>query len=45
MQGDLFSKAIQEGGEVPAPLENALANMLVIEAVFRSGGTGRWEAV
>jgi predicted dehydrogenase len=45
VQGDLFSKAIQEGGEVPVPLENALANMLVIEAVFRSGGTGRWEAV
>jgi predicted dehydrogenase len=45
VQGDLFSKAIQEGGDVPVPLENAQANMRVIEAVFRSGETGRWEAV
>jgi predicted dehydrogenase len=45
VQGDLFSKAIQEGGDVPVPLENARANMLVIEAVFRAGETGRWEAV
>jgi predicted dehydrogenase len=45
VQGDLFSKAIQEGGDVPVPLENAHANMLVIEAVFRSGESGRWEPV
>jgi predicted dehydrogenase len=45
VQGDLFSKAIQEGGEVPVSLENARANMLVIEAVFRAGESGRWEVV
>jgi predicted dehydrogenase len=45
VQGDLFSKAIQEGGDVPVSLENAYANMLVIEAVFRAGETGRWEPV
>jgi predicted dehydrogenase len=45
VQGDLFSKAIQEGGEVPVSLENARANMLVIEAVFRSGENGSWEPV
>lgn len=45
VQGDLFSKAIQEGGDVPVSLENAHANMLVIEAVFRSGESGRWEPV
>jgi predicted dehydrogenase len=45
VQGDLFSKAIQEGSEVPVPLENALANMRVIDAVFRSGESGRWEKV
>jgi predicted dehydrogenase len=43
MQGDAFSKAILEGTEVPVPLEEAIANMAVIEAVFRSGQTGRWE--
>lgn len=44
-QGDAFSQAIQEGGEVPVPLEDAMANMAVIEAVFRSAETGRWEHV
>jgi predicted dehydrogenase len=43
VQGDLFSKAIQEGGDVPVSLENARANMLAIEAVFRAAETGRWE--
>jgi predicted dehydrogenase len=43
IQGDAFSRAITENGEVPVPLENALANMGVIEAVFRSGASGRWE--
>lgn len=43
MQGDAFSRAVLEGGEVPVPLEEAIANMAVIEAVFRSGGTGHWE--
>ncbi len=43
IQGDLFSQAIREGGEVPVPLEDALRNMAVIEALFRSAQTGRWE--
>ena len=43
IQGDLFSKAIREDGEVPVPLEDAIKNMAVIDAVFRSGVTGRWE--
>jgi predicted dehydrogenase len=43
VQGDAFSKAIREGGEVPVPLEDAIANMAVIEAVFRSADSGRWE--
>lgn len=45
MQGDAFSQAVLEGGEVPVPLEAAIANMAVIEAVFQSGETGRWERV
>ena len=43
IQGDEFSRAIQKNSEVPVPLENALANMRVIEAVLRSGATGKWE--
>jgi predicted dehydrogenase len=45
MQGDAFSKAILEGGEVPVPLEDAIANMRVIEAVFRSAEAGGWVGV
>jgi predicted dehydrogenase len=43
MQGDAFSRAVLEGGEVPVPLEEAIANMAVIEAIFRSGETAQWE--
>ena len=45
IQGDAFSRAIQENGQVPVPLEDALANMTVIEAVLRSGKSGRWEQI
>lgn len=43
IQGDAFSRAIREGGDVPVPLEDAIANMAVIEAVFRAAESGRWE--
>jgi predicted dehydrogenase len=43
VQGDAFSWAIREGGEVPVPLEDAIANMAVIEAIFRAGESGKWE--
>jgi len=43
VQGDAFSRAIREGGDVPVPLEDSIANMAVIEALFRSGETGKWE--
>ncbi len=42
IQGDVFSKAVLEGGEIPVPLEDAIANMAVIEAVFKSAETGGW---
>jgi len=45
VQGDAFSRAIREGSEVPVPLEDAIGNMAVIEAVFRAGESGRWERV
>ncbi|MDQ2947021.1 MAG: Gfo/Idh/MocA family oxidoreductase [Acidobacteriota bacterium] len=43
IQGDAFTRAILEDMQVPVPLENAIANMAVIEAVLRSGETGVWE--
>jgi predicted dehydrogenase len=43
IQGDVFSRAILEGGEVPVPLEDAIANMAVIDAIFRSSESGKWE--
>ncbi len=43
IQGDAFSRAIREGSQVPVPLEDAIANMAVIEAIFRSAETGNWE--
>ena len=44
LQGDAFSQAILDNTEVPVPLEDAIANMAVIEAIFRSATTGQWEA-
>jgi predicted dehydrogenase len=43
LQGDAFSKAIREDGDVPVPIEDAIKNMAVIDAVFRSGVSGHWE--
>jgi predicted dehydrogenase len=43
VQADAFSRAIREGTDVPVPLEDAIANMTVIEAIFRAGESGRWE--
>jgi len=43
IQGDLFSKAVLENAEVPNPLEDAFCNMAIIDALFRSAETGKWE--
>ena len=43
IQGDLFSRAIRGEGDVPVPLENAVRNMAVIDALFRSAESGQWE--
>jgi len=43
IQGDLFSQAVRGAGEVPVPLEDAIRNMAVIDALFRSAESGRWE--
>lgn len=42
LQGDLMSQAVLNGTPVPTPIEDAVANMKVIEAVRRSAESGRW---
>jgi len=44
LQGDAFSKAILDDTEVPVPLEDAIGNMAVIEAIFSSARSGQWES-
>ncbi len=44
-QGDAFSRAILDDTEVPVPLEDATANMKVIEGVFKSAEIGGWVAI
>jgi predicted dehydrogenase len=43
LQGDNFSAAIRGERDVPVGVEDAVANMAVIDAVFRSAESGRWE--
>jgi predicted dehydrogenase len=43
IQGDAFSRAIREDSAVPVPLEDAIGNMQVLDAIFRSAETGKWE--
>lgn len=42
VQGDLFAQAILNDSEVPTPIEDAVANMKVIERVFDSAAQGGW---
>jgi predicted dehydrogenase len=43
LQGDAFSRAILGEGPLEFPIEDAIANMRVIDAAFRSGRGGGWE--
>jgi predicted dehydrogenase len=43
IQADLFSAAIRENTEVPNPLEDSICNTAVIEALFCSASSGKWE--
>jgi predicted dehydrogenase len=45
LQGDRFSEAVRGLGTVPVPLEDAIANMAVLDALFRAAGSARWERV
>jgi predicted dehydrogenase len=43
IQADRFSEAIRGVGAVPVSLEDAIGNMAVIDALFRSAESRRWE--
>jgi predicted dehydrogenase len=40
---DRFCEAIAGGGPAPVPIEDAVANMRVIDAIFRSAQSGAWQ--
>lgn len=44
IQGDVFSRAIREDGELPISLESSVLNMRVIDAIFRSEKSRDWES-
>jgi predicted dehydrogenase len=41
-QAELFARAILDGGPAPTTLEDAVANMTVIDAVYASAERGTW---
>ncbi len=45
IQGDLFSRAILKNEPVPTPVQDAVANMKVIDAVIASHRSGQWQLV
>ncbi|HKD35727.1 MAG TPA: Gfo/Idh/MocA family oxidoreductase [Pirellulales bacterium] len=45
IQGDLFAEAIVNDTPVPTPIEDAVANMEVIDAIVASGKAGAWQSV
>jgi predicted dehydrogenase len=40
-----FSRAVREGAGAPTPIEDGVANMAALDALFRSEKSGRWEAI
>jgi predicted dehydrogenase len=45
LQADRFSEAVRGVGAVPVPLESAIANMEVIDALFRAAAGSAWARV
>ena len=45
LQADRFSEAVRGVGSASVSLENAIANMEVINAAFRSAGSHSWKLV
>jgi predicted dehydrogenase len=42
IQGDLFARAVQEDTPVPTPIEDAVANMRVLERIVASSKSAAW---
>ena len=42
LQGDLFAQAVLNNTNVPTPLEDAVANMRVIDAITSSSKSSEW---
>jgi len=45
LQGEVFSRAVRGEIELPYGVEDAVRNMRVLDALFRSEKSGRWEPV
>lgn len=45
LQGDDFARAVRGAAPLEFPIETAVANMRVIDALFRAGASGRFEDV
>jgi predicted dehydrogenase len=45
LEGDAFSRAVRGAAPLPYGVEDALANMRIIDALFRSEKSGAWEKV
>jgi predicted dehydrogenase len=45
LQGDAFSRAVLKEIELPYDVENAIRGMRIIDALFRSETSGRWEEI
>lgn len=43
LQADRFAEAVRGVGTVAVPLEDSVGNMAVLDALFRSAASGRWE--
>jgi predicted dehydrogenase len=45
LEADAFAKAVLENTAVPTPLEDAVNNMKIIEAIFESSKEGVWKKI
>jgi predicted dehydrogenase len=45
LEFNAFAEAVMQKTEAPAPVSDAIANMAVLDALFKSAETGSWEAV
>ena len=43
-EADAFARAVLGEIELPYGVEDAVKNMQIIDAIFRSGETGKWES-